>query len=77
MRECSGHAMPYCQTHNRLFPHLCVGWLTPAGTQGLALIPAPCDACLKGLPNALLRRAFTVVSSRAAGVDHRVVYLVE
>ena len=46
-RDISHHAMPYCPTHNRLSPHPCVGWLTPASVEGLAVIPARCPSCIK------------------------------
>ena len=46
-QEISSHAMPYCAMHNRLFPHLGVGWLTPARVEGLDLVPARCPRCIK------------------------------
>ena len=47
MRAVSHYGMPYCERHNRLFPHPFVGWLTPHGIAGLALVPARCDVCAK------------------------------
>jgi hypothetical protein len=44
-RDISQHAMPYCATHNQLYPHATVGWLTPASVTDLALIPARCPRC--------------------------------
>ena len=71
MRDVSQHGMPYCALHNRLFPHPCVGWLTPQGVQGLAIIQARCDVCLnEEQRDALLRYAWTALSSPATGGDH-------
>jgi hypothetical protein len=71
MRGVSQYGMPYCALHNRLFPHPCVGWLTPQGVQGLAIIQARCDVCRQEAQrDALLRYAWTALSSPATGGDH-------
>jgi hypothetical protein len=44
-REVAHPAFPYCQKHNRLFPHYAVGWLTPARPQDLITFQAQCDVC--------------------------------
>ena len=36
---------PYCKTHNRLFPHPIVGWLTPAKPEDIQTFQALCDLC--------------------------------
>jgi hypothetical protein len=46
-REMTRPGMAYCATHNRLFPHPLVGWLTPHGIARLALVPTRCDWCIK------------------------------
>jgi hypothetical protein len=46
-REVSYPAFPYCQKHNRLFPHYTVGWLTPARPHELPTFQALCDECRK------------------------------
>ena len=69
-REISQHGMPYCQTHHRLFPHPFVGWLTPHGIQGLALLNSRCDVCHREQGDNVLRYTCPVVSSRATQVDH-------
>jgi hypothetical protein len=68
-REISHHAMPYCQRHNKLFPHPCVGWLTPASVEGLALIHARCPSCLKEQGDNILQYTFQVMSTPAASMD--------
>lgn len=52
----SQHAMPYCAEHNRLYPHYAIGWLTPAGTQGLHLLAAQCPTCLQSDSKAISLR---------------------
>jgi hypothetical protein len=54
--------MAYCATHNRLFPHPSVGWLTPHGTRGLALVPARCDWCTKERGDEVLSYRFPLVT---------------
>jgi hypothetical protein len=44
-RDISHPAFPYCKTHNRLFPHYTVGWLTPARPEELHVFQALCDLC--------------------------------
>src|SRR5690242_17697754 len=71
-REISHNAMPFCARHNRLFPHPFIGWLTPAGIEGLALIPARCDHCLKERQyDDILQDSWTTLSSPSASLDHR------
>src|SRR6266446_4750750 len=65
MREVSHDGMPYCKTHHRLFPHPFVGWLTPHGVQGLALLDSRCDVCHREQGDDVLRSTCPVVSSRA------------
>jgi hypothetical protein len=71
MRDVSHYGMPYCPIHNRLFPHPFVGWLTPHGIEGLAIFQALCDLCIKAQGGDILQHALPVVSTPAAGVDHR------
>ena len=52
--------MTYCATHNRLFPHPFVGWLTPHRIAGLALVPARCDRCFKEYGDKILEYTFTL-----------------
>jgi hypothetical protein len=70
MRAVSRYGMPYCERRNRLFPHPFVGWLTPHGIAGLALVPARCDVCAKERGEERLCHAWTALSSAATGVDH-------
>ena len=44
-RDVAHPAYPYCQKHNRLFPHWSVGWLTPARPEELEIFQAQCDVC--------------------------------
>jgi hypothetical protein len=70
-RDISHDAMPFCARHNRLFPHPFVGWLTPAGIAGLALIPARCDHCLKEVQrDDVLLYSWTTLSSPSASLNH-------
>ena len=50
----------YCVTHHRLFPHPVVGWLTPHGIAGLALVPARCDRCVKERGDEIVAYRFTL-----------------
>jgi hypothetical protein len=59
--------MAYCATHNRLFPHPFVGWLTPHGTTGLALVPARCDWCTKERGDEVLSYSFPLVATPIPG----------
>ena len=52
--------MTYCATHNRLFPHPFVGWLTPHRITGLALVPARCDRCFKERGDEIVQYTFTL-----------------
>jgi hypothetical protein len=61
--------MAYCATHNRLFPHPFVGWLTPHGIAGLALVPARCDWCTKERGDEIVSYTFTLVSTPVTGGD--------
>ena len=44
-REIAHPGYPYCPTHNRLFPHPVVGWLTPAYPEKLPTFQVKCDRC--------------------------------
>jgi len=57
----------YCATHHRLFPYPVVGWLTPHGIDGLALVPAWCDWCTKERGEEMRSYPFTVVSLPVPG----------
>lgn len=35
----------YCKTHNRLYAHSTVGWVTPAHPEALDTFQALCDEC--------------------------------
>jgi hypothetical protein len=70
MREASHYGMPYCERHNRLFPHPFVGWLTPHSVQGLAILNARCDMCLKERGDDILCHSWTALSSPATSMDH-------
>jgi hypothetical protein len=61
--------MTYCATHNRLFPHPFVGWLTPHRIAGLALVLARCDWCTKERGDEILQYTFTLVSPPGTGGD--------
>jgi hypothetical protein len=50
-RDIAHHAFPYCKTHNRLFPHYTVGWLTPARPEELITFQALCDVCKETVCN--------------------------
>jgi len=52
--------MTSCATHNRLFPHPFVGWLTPHRITGLALVPARCDRCFKERGDEIVQYTFTL-----------------
>ena len=69
-RDISHRAMPYCPVHNRLFPHPCVGWLTPVSVEGLALFCARCPTCIKEQGDDILQYSWQIVSSSSTGVDH-------
>jgi hypothetical protein len=69
-RDISHHAMPYCPGHHRLFPNVCVDWLTPASIEGLSLILARCPRYIKEAQrDDILQYAWPIVSSPAASVD--------
>ena len=57
----------YCATHHRLFPHPVVGWLTPHGIDGLALVPARCDRCVKERGDEIVQYSFTLDAPPAPG----------
>jgi hypothetical protein len=60
--------MTYCATHNRLFFHPFVGWLTPLQITGLALVPARCDRCFKEYGDEILQYRFTLDAPSATYV---------
>jgi hypothetical protein len=53
-RDVAHPAFPYCQRHNRLFPHYTVGWLTPVYPEKLKTFPAVCDVCKETLCDLVL-----------------------
>jgi hypothetical protein len=63
-REVSQPAFPYCQQHNRLYPHYTVGWLTPARPEALDTFQALCDICKETVctlaPNSASKSALVV-----------------
>ena len=66
-RDSARFGMAYCATHNRLFPHPLMGWLTPHGTTGLALVPACCDWCPKERGDEVLAYRFPLVATPIPG----------